>query len=383
MVNLLSRGSGTGKTTALAAIYSAWGRKQGLSLTKIDTRVSKAITLGVLGNLPVVHDEMGNRDPEIIREFIMTFTEGRDKMRGTAEGTVHHVQSRWQTLMLTASNTSIHDLLAHSGGSDALAYRVLEFRCALPEGVVAAKGDRLRKEMENNAGWAGDAYIDYLMQPGVLPWARQALETWTAQLWEKAGNQPEQRFWMRAIGAVAVASTLVNNAGILQFNPRRIVDWALDSLLGQDGDATTPKLTNVQKSIGALSYFLSENNDKVLVMRTAYKQGSRTKDLPLVRPLRHLFMRYDTDTGRLLVSEQMLRLWLLEKEIGAREVLDDLQKIDVVVNRRKYATLSAGVDLPGGQQPCIEINGNHPALSGALVPVEKLFVEQDNERKAG
>lgn len=382
VVNLLSRGSGTGKTTALSAVYTAWGQQQGLSLTKIDTRVAKAITLGVLGNLPVVYDELGNRDPQIIREFIDMFTSGRDKMRGTADGSIQHTQAGWQTLMVTGSNISIHDILAQTGGSDALAYRVLEYRCELPENVAPAKGDRLRKDMQANAGWAGDEYINYLMQPGVMGWVQENLTARTAMLWDRAGNRPEHRFWMRAIGAVEVASTLVNQLGILQFNPKRIVEWAMANLEGTNAPLRTE--SNVQESLGLFGEFLAGMHDTVLVMQSAFKQGTRTKILPVTIPRRAVYMRYELEGRKLYISDKILRQWLLEKEIGSREFIEDLERVDLVRNRRKYVTLTAGTDIVGSQLACVEIDGNHPAVSGTLASTvagvaPMIGMQQDNQ----
>lgn len=378
VVNLVSRGSGTGKTTALSAVYSAWGEQQGLSLTNIDTKVSKAITLGVLGNLPVVYDELGNRDPQVIRDFITMFTSGRDKMRGDQNGHINHTQASWQTLMVSGSNISVHDLLAHTGGSDALAYRVLEFQCKLPEGREPARGDRLRRAMQKNAGWAGDAYIDYLMQPGVMPWTREALAKWTEELWSRAGSKPQHRFWMRTLGAVAVASTLVNQAEILSFQPSRIVEWALEEL----GVARVPDLfvrdNTVDRSIETLGEFLAEHTDAILVMRRPFKQGQRTKEQPLVSPQRRLFMRYELEGRTLMISERVFREWLLRKEVGTRELLDDLEAVGLLRSRKRHATLTAGTDIAGAQIAVIEIDGLHSAVSGFTGGIEEPLADTGN-----
>jgi hypothetical protein len=379
VVNLLSRGSGTGKTTTLAAVSTAWGMKQGLSLTNIDTRVSKAITLGVLGNLPVVYDELGNRDPQVIRDFITTFTNGRDKMRGAQDGTINHTQAAWQTIMVTASNISIHDLLAHTGGSDALAFRVLEFQCKLPEGVSPSTGDRLRIAMEKNAGWAGDAFIDYLMSPGVLPWAKQALEQWTADLWNTMGNRPEHRFWVRTLGAVMVAGKLLNQAQILEFQPVRIIDWALNQLAGLAVLNNSSLENRIESSVETLGEFLAEHVDCVLVVRRAHQQGVRAKEPPLVRPQRRALMRYEIEGRNLMISERALRDWLIKKEVGSRELLSDLEKIKLVKNKRRLATITAGTDIIGSQQAIVEIDASHPAVSGSLEAVKTII--QDNVQR--
>jgi hypothetical protein len=342
--------------------------------------VSKAITLGVLGNLPVVYDELGDRDPMVIRELITMFTNGRDKMRGTADGSIQHTQAAWQTLMVSGSNISLHDILANTSGSDALAYRVLEFHCQLPDNVVASKGDRLRKDMEANAGWAGDEYINYLMQPGVMAWVQEKLAQQTAALWDKHSNKPEHRFWMRTLGAVSVAGALVNQLGILEFDTNRVVEWALShigsSSLQSTGDTRA-------RSIALFGEFLAAMTDSVLVTRSAFRQGSRAKEMPLTVPRRGPYMRYELDQHKLYVAERILKAWLLEREIGSRELIGDLERVGLVVNRRAI-TLTAGTDIVGAQMPCIEVDGNHLAISGTLAavpavsPASQIAIVQDN-----
>jgi len=43
-----------------------------------------------------------------------------------------------------------------------------------------------------------------------------------------------------------------------------------------------------------------------------------------------------------------------------------------VTNRRRGITLSAGTDIPGAQVMCIEINANHPSMSGLVASVGEL-----------
>ena len=87
IVSLVSDKSGTGKTTALEAAASVWGRLKGTQIIDDDTSVAKGLKLAVFGNIACTYDELYNRDPEVIRRFVLMFTNGRDKDRGTADGT--------------------------------------------------------------------------------------------------------------------------------------------------------------------------------------------------------------------------------------------------------------------------------------------------------
>lgn len=377
IVALHSRGSAKGKSTALAAITSVWGDKKGLEITNTDTSVSKGITLGVLGNLPIVYDELQHQDPEVIRDFVRIFTNGRDKMRGTSEGRIRHTQASWQTILISASNASLTDTLYHASGIDALAFRVLELPVALPSTVDTTKGDTLKKRLEQNAGHAGDAYLRYLVQPEVLAWAVQAIDTWTAELWAKTGLSTEHRFRIRCLGSVAVASALVNKLGLLTFDPQRIMNWAIDQVTGMRNDAPVTG-HDAEMSTDALSAYLAEHLNDTLVMPRAWVNGERLL-LPLMVPLRRLSIRFEKANGRILLAETPLRAWLLRKEISYRPFMDDLTASGVVVSARRKATLGAGTDLPGGQMTCVEVNAHHVALAGVMDNIVKL---EDVRRQA-
>jgi hypothetical protein len=366
VIALVSPDSGTGKTTALAAAASVWGLNKGIALTNIDTKVSKGLTLGVLGNLPVIYDELHNKDPEVIREFVMMFTNGRDKMRGTSDGEIRHTQSSWQTLLLSGSNISITDLLQAASGVDAPAYRVLEFRATLPKEIAYSQGDRLKKQLEQNCGHAGDAYLRYLIEPKVLEWTKKAVAQYTQDIWAKTKLRSEHRFWVRTIGSVAVAGAIVNKVGILEFKTSRIIDWAMQQI----GDANEEPLMAVGSNVAAnaLAEFLGEHLGDTLVMQAAFRPGvPRTP--PVMRPARRLIVRVELDTQRIFISEKEFRSWLLRKELNGRYTIEELKEKGVIMNQKRMMTLGAGTDIQSGQLPCVEINGKHPLVSGVLAPI--------------
>lgn len=377
IVSLVSRESGTGKSTALEAAASVWGRTEGLGLTNIDTKVSKALTLGVLGNLPLIYDELANRDPEVLKEFVMVFTNGRDKMRGTVDGTIRHTQARWQTVMVTAGNASIIEQIESLGGADAPGFRILEFRMPPLAGGGTREGDRLRKEMEANAGHAGDAYLRYLVTPEVLAWVKATLPRVTEEIWRDSGLQAQHRFWVRTIASVAVAARVVSELGILSFSPNRIVQWAVDQVTGRRSES----LVTEAPGVSTLSRFLNEHVGSMLVMPKHWTP--RDRDLqPLMTPNNgKLVVRYERENGRLLIDEAAFRRWAVRHEIGVRDLLNELESQLVVTARRKLVTLSSGTNIPGGQVPCIEINGQHPALSGFVAPVEKVMTQEEFNRR--
>lgn len=378
VVSLVSPQSGSGKTTALAAVASVWGRYDGLALNNFDTRVAKGITLGVLGNLPAVYDEIANRDPEVLREFVLTFTNGRDRMRGSAEGAIRHVAHRWQTILVTAANRSIVELVRGTDTTDAPGFRILEFETSLPASLGKGRGDDLRHDLEVNSGWAGDAYLRYITAPQAVGWLRIAVKKHTEAIWQATGLRHEHRFWVRTIGSVSVAAAIVRKLGLINFSPERILSWAIMQAKRQSDDAPVTGRFGGETVVTTLSEYLNDVIGDTLVVNTPYK--AHQKAVVLSQKPKRVLVRYETETRRYLLAERPFREWMNARNIPGGYIVTELFKLDVVTRKRVSATLSAGTDIPGGQVNCIEVNGAHVLLAGTIA--DPLKVVGMNERVA-
>ena len=364
IIHLVTRESGTGKSTALIGAASVWGRREGLGLTNEDTKVSKALTLGALGNLPVIYDEISIRDPEAIKAFVLNFTNGRDKMRATRSGEIRHTASTWQTILISAANTSLVDVLSSQNAPEAPAMRILEFGLSLPDALKHVQGDRLRKALRQNSGYAGQAFLNWLMQPANLAWTKAALESVTQDTWKKTGLKSEHRFWVRTIAAIAVVGVIVKKLDLVEFSVERIMSWLLDQEFIKGSNVPA----KADWAIPALSEFLNDNIGNSLIMPGPFVPGP-TRTRPLQEPRGHrLIMRYELSTHRILIAMSAVREYLIKKELSYNEFVKVLEAAKVVTRRRMQATLGAGTDIPGGQVWCLEINAAHEAVQG-IAPV--------------
>jgi hypothetical protein len=364
------RKSGTGKSTALAGAASVWGKREGLGLTNADSKISKFLTLGALGNLPLVYDEIETKDPKIIRDFVENFTNGRDKMRATRTGSIAHTASTWQTVLISASNASLIDAMATGNDIPALGRRILELPLVIPEALKHAIGDKLQQELTNNRGWAGDAYLTWLVQPENLAWTKKALEQWTAQVWEQTRLGPDYRFWVRLAGAVAVAGTIVSKLGLLEFSPKRIMDWLLGVM--KEKGSVIAKSMNDDWPVHTLGDFINTHAQNTLTMPGPHVFGSRNI-IPHQKHTRELMIRYEIQGQRWLIATSSLRDWLVKKEISFNELARLLVEMGVCTDRQKLATLAAGTDFPSSRVMCIEIDAAHEKLQGKVrAPVDNV-----------
>lgn len=385
IVSLVTRHSGAGKTTALAGASSIWAwDPRGLSLTTIDTKVSKGITLGALCNLPLVYDEFSNKDPDVVRDFVLLFTSGRDKMRADSSGQILHAAASWQTILLAASNRSLVDTLTSQNESDAPAFRILEFPVESSSALTIAQAGRLKKQLEENAGWAGQAYLEYIIQPDVLRFVQKQLVTATDEIFAKGGFRKEHRYWVRTLAACAVAATIVHKLGLVSFSPVRILGWAINYF----SERAKAEQRDKASLIGVLSAFLNDHIGETLTMPGPSQRGRHIVAPVGEVPRQRVCVRVEIKGERAYVCEPILRKWLQRQAVGYSEFMKELKAKEICLNERKQVTLTAGTELRSGVLPCIEIDWGHPALTGELREVmggtykERADAYQEKQREA-
>lgn len=369
IVSLVSDKSGTGKTTALEAAASVWGRLKGTQIIDDDTTVAKGLKLAVFGNIACTYDELYNRDPEVIRRFVLMFTNGRDKDRGTADGTLRHVRAEWQTILLLASNNSIVDILSSMDGTDAPAYRVLEFIMDTPASMDKRRGDTLKQQLDNNSGYAADVYLRSLIQPGTLAYIKNALPKWTDEIWNKTGLDKEHRFWVRTIASVIAAAAVVKQTGILDFSIDRISGWAIEQV--QSKKRPHGELAGHRSPISMLVSFLDQHLLDTLVVPKAFKPGPNQSSHMLLEPRRNLLIRHEMLEHRIYVEEQTLKKWLVKVGVNTEGFYRELKEKGILGTTRRI-TLGAGTPHSTGQTTALEFIANHPAMSGHLAAVETI-----------
>lgn len=369
IVSLVSDKSGTGKTTALEAAASVWGRLKGTQIIDDDTSVAKGLKLAVFGNIACTYDELYNRDPEVIRRFVLMFTNGRDKDRGTADGTLRHVRAEWQTILLLASNNSIVDILSSMDGTDAPAYRVLEFIMDTPASMDKRRGDTLKQQLDANSGYAADLYLRNLIQPQTLNYIKEALPKWTDQVWQRTGLDKEHRFWVRTISSVMAAGAIVKHAGLLDFSVDRITSWAIEQVQAKKN--LHSELSGHRNPISMLVSFLDQHLLDTLVVAKAFKPGPNGAQPSLLDPRRSLLVRHELNDHRIYIEEQTLKKWLVKVGVNTEGFYRELKDKGILSATRRV-TLGAGTPHSTGQQTCLEIVANHPAMSGHMASVETI-----------
>lgn len=378
VINLMTRHSGAGKTTSLSGARSVWSADpRALELVNIDTRVSKALSLGMLCNLPCLYDEFDTKDPYVVRDFMEMFTSGRDKMRGTSDAAIIQNAASWRMLLIAANNSSIQESIIAYGKSEAPALRVLEFPVESSGTMKPAALMELAKQLNANAGWAGEEFISYLVQPGVKPWVRNKLLSLMDEITAKYDFRKEHRFWVRTLSAIACASIIVKELQLVTFSPERIMKWALDYFSGASATVKAAPVSMIEH----LASFL---NDKVSETLTMPSEAEGRKLFTPIgdKPKNKVNIRIEVKGSKCYVNTSVIRKWLQDNADGGyKELLRELRMKRLLVADDKLKVLTAGTEIEGGQVRCLVFDIGHPQFTGMMREIKEVQKHEENVRR--
>lgn len=366
VLHLMSAASAQGKTTALIAAASVWGQFDAFRIKKDDTTIGRMLVLSHLSNLPVIYDEIMTRDPDAIYDFIVSFTNGADRTRATRGGEIKHNEARWQTILLSAGNTSLREVLASGDRPDTQAHRIMELECTLPKEIASTYSEQIKKDLRMNAGYAGDVYMSYVVKN--LSGVQSTLQQITDMVRRETQLTQEYRFWVRTIGAIVTAGMIVRQLGLIEFSPDRIYAWLKDYVREYRlGPAST--MTEVEN----LAKFYNDHIGHCLPVAGPFVSG-RQLNMD-IRPVGKLYMRREQITQRLYVAIGPMRDWSIKNGIHFKGLVDALFAKKIIKNKNKFVTLGAGTPLAAGQTRCLEIDLAHPEMT-ELLP-EPVKVEEN------
>ena len=374
-LHLFSQQSNTGKSTAMQAAWTVWGSEDGMKLIARDTSVSKFLVMSTMCHIPIMYDELHSKDIEAIRQFIEDFSAGRERFRGTTEGTIRVIDLPWCTIFLTNSNHNTIEQL-DSSGPDAPGMRMLQLTVpVVPFDNVT--GDRLKRQLTENAGVAGDIYLKYLVAPGVKDQITKMLEQLHQEIWDRTKLKPHHRYRVLLAASILVAALITKHLDILHFDIEKMRDYLCDALTSADMDGAVSGLDPVELAHRRFADFLLTFQPEILTVRKKFEPGQgKVPERPITEPRGRISMRYEMEPQRLLISESIFREWCTKKQFSATDTLRALKDSMVMISSKK-ATLTGGTGLIGSQTLCMEINCQHPIMSGMLVSIEALTAPQD------
>ena len=312
--------SGAAKTGALKAAISVWGEPENLYVQNITVNALQGRFL-TLHNLPMGFDEVGNKNPYLISDFILGVSQGKAKVKMQASTNAERDYEAPSSLIaiMTSNHSLIDKLKQIRSNPNGEAARLIEFSMRKPKSFIdnARLGKEIFDEFNVHYGWAGPDFIRALFKYGDGAAIKANLGKWENRFVEDFGNDTAYRFYENLMSVVMTAGEIVNSAGILIVDLERIYKHVVGEMITIRDEVV--KVNNVDYE-SVLSDYLDANYDKIL----AFQEGKIISE-----PQRQLVIRVDNDKDTMWISKKEFDAYLAELPISTKEFLFQMKAMNV------------------------------------------------------
>jgi hypothetical protein len=348
-IHLYSKDSGFGKTTAMMAATSAFGRPSDLVIKAADTNNSHMLRGEVYRSLLLPIDEVTNLRGMELSQLAYQFTGGRQRNRLARSGNVERVRGReWKLLAVTTGNASVIDAISSAKAMPkAEAQRILEVRV---DRVFQGHEDketttRFSKSLQAHYGHAGPLFIQWILDN---PRQAHALcETVQKRVDTAAKLGPENRFWSDLASRTLAAGIICSKLGLIYYDMQALFQFIVTVIRQAKGvvaQMTTPVET-------LLTDYITENWNNLLRIKStddlrkngANNNGLDTLLVPEAQPRGQLVARYETDTKRLYMLPKPFKMWCVEQQLDHGAILAEMH--DKMGAKRIKIRLGKGTNL--------------------------------------
>ena len=340
LLNLIHRGSGTGKTTILRVINSVWGHPEDPLRSADDTKASLVLRMGVLNNIPLTVDEMTNSKPEEVSNFLYGITQGRGRDRmNSNSNTLRANNTTWRTVGVTTSNASFYDkLYLIKDLPQGEVFRCVEYHIHPTASISVKEGTRLFDEllMENY----GHAWIPYITavqanRESIIERVKKTVD----RINDRLNLKPSFRFYA-ALGAInLVGGQLAKEIGLHDYNLKEIYEFYIDTI-SQIKDNTTDGGSDAKTFVGR--YILKYMAQNTLVIDST--ADGRTAFASKQTPRGQLLIRMEPDTKTIYIDAKHFRNECTEAQMPYKEVVRELETEGILLKVAKKG-MSKGTPL--------------------------------------
>ena len=303
LLNLLSRESGSGKTTILHAINSIYGRPKELLMSPKDTYNSRLQRLGVMQSLCATMDEITNMAPEQMSNQIYDVTSGKGKNRMKSQENAERLNhSKWALGLVSSSNRSVTDsLLSIKSFPEGELMRILEPHIKPDEFDDATWSKRHFGRLMNNYGHAIEPYASALVSQ--LPMVRAKMLEVQESVDKAAEIKNTERYWSAMATIAITGGTIAKTLGLHDIPIKPVFNYAVN-LIKETRARNREYLFDTEDYLGG---FLQRHFNETLVINGNIDSRTGLEHGPIREPRGLLTARYEPDTKLLYVVAKSYR----------------------------------------------------------------------------
>jgi len=316
--------SGAAKTGALKAAISIWGEPENLYVQNITANALQGRFL-TLHNLPMGFDEVGNKNPYLISDFILGVSQGKAKVKMQAStNSERDYEAPSSLIAIMTSNHSLIDKLKQiRSNPNGEVARLIEFSMRKPKSFIdnARLGKEIFDEFNVHYGWAGPDFIRALYKYGDKAAIKANLGKWENRFVADFGNDTAYRFYENLVAVTMTAAEIVVDADILVIDIERIYKFIVGEMISIKDE--TVKINDVDYE-SVLANYLDSNIDKVLAFS---EEGNMISE-----PRNQLAIRIEHAKDYMWISKKEFDAYLAELPISTKEFVYQMKQMGVGVD---------------------------------------------------
>jgi hypothetical protein len=361
---------GVGKSTLLDVCASVWGDPKSLvsrGTREGSTRAAIEALADAMHHLPVMLDEITDRDAKEMADVIFNYSGGKGKIRSQARGGLRANTASWSNLSLVNANADEYARMSSIyRDSQPHMMRLIQLEFVSNGAVLKSEGDHMRLTAHENYGHAGRVFAEYCAQHHVT--IKKQIQRYVAEADSLVGAKSEERFWTAWVASARRAAEIAYDLGILDHFPITAdVQWMYQQvalLRTRVGE----HITNADEMIAG---FLDTMLPNTL---TISAKAASNIDNVSQEPRGELVIRNEVDTGTLYVSRSALQRYCVDNHINMGRHLKELVAKGIVRNDNVRKVLGSGTKYAKGNVRCIEIDmarlTNKPVLVSTNPPAQ-------------
>lgn len=331
LLNLLSRESGSGKTTVLHSINSIYGRPKELLMSPKDTYNFRMQRLGTMQNLCATLDEITNMPPEQMSNQVYDVTSGKGKNRMKSQENAERLNhAKWALGLVSSSNRSVTDsLLSIKSFPEGELMRILEPHVKPDPYDDPAWSKQHFGRLMTNYGHAIEPYAQALV--GQLPMVLAKMAQIQAKVDTHAEIKSTERYWSAMATIAITGGTVAKTLGLHDINVQPVFNYAVNLI-------KETRLRNREYMFDSDEYlggFLQRHFNETLVINGNRDGRTGLEHGPIREPRGALTIRYEPDTKLLYVVVKSYRDDCAKNFANFEESLSPYRKSNALVGMKK------------------------------------------------
>jgi hypothetical protein len=264
--HLCGNDSGRGKTLCQRLASSVWGNPDKFRITPNTSPVAMINRMGMLGNLPLLVDEIthkGRNEAEWFPEFLSQMSDGRGKERMESQtNSERRNTTSWASIALMTSNKHMMDYLTaeRSHGSEGELRRMIELVFDRPLELDPYTKDLLFTKLPENYGVAGEAYARFLSNN--VAYVQETVRAVYSQTFDAFEASGDERFWIAGCACIIASARFVAQTGILPVKVSEIAEFLMKAVQGIRAEVRGAK----RDATDVLNAFTKRNYGKIVVV---------------------------------------------------------------------------------------------------------------------